>query len=497
MIDVMLPALLFSLPVIGASLHLYLSHQKNETATNVCQIILSGLFFLLGVFLFVKGGNLSVIHVANWLAPYGISIVFDGLSKLMILTFSIVMLCINIYSLQDTTLGCNHGQFYAGSWLLCLGIMGSVSTYDIFNLYVWSEVMLVSAFIILASTQKNNIDRIWQYALFNIMGTLVMLLAIALIYGATGSLHMAEIAKQFQSGFTPQMQISVMLLMLGLAVKGGIFPFYFWLPDSYPSTSASSTMMLSSLNTKAVMIVMLRLVWLWQLTQFAWMQNAFIFLACCTMFFGVMGAANNFRIRDILSFHIVSQLGYIFLAIIIPSSTAIVAVLFFLIHNLFVKTSLLLCSGIIEQRYGTCDLSELGQIIKACPLLAGLFFISAMSLAGFPPLSGFWGKLLILKVAYHDELYVALLVALVVSLFTMYSMIKIWRYAYCELADTVFKDYETFKLSKIQLLSLVLLCAVPLIIGIFPNSLLEVLSAIAAQVSQPRLMLDAVLGGGV
>ena len=96
MIDAMFPALLFSLPVIGASLHLYLTQQKSEMAIKISQIILSGLFFLLGLFLFVKGDRLSVVHVANWLAPYGISIVFDGLSKLMILTFSTVMLCINI-----------------------------------------------------------------------------------------------------------------------------------------------------------------------------------------------------------------------------------------------------------------------------------------------------------------------------------------------------------------------------------------------------------------
>ena len=483
-------ALLFSLPVLATATQLALGKQHYIKAM---QIIYSILFLLLSIYLFWFDNKLTIIHLANWPAPYGIVLVIDQLTRLMLMIFAIVFTCINLFSLTDSTLENSQRIYYSGTWLLLLGVIGALTTYDIFNLYVWSEVILVSAFIVLSISQKNNSINIWRYAIFNITGTLLMLLAIALLYGLTGNLNAAAIAQYLTTTSNSLIMPIATLLFLGLAIKGGIFPFYFWLPTNYPNTNASSTLLISSFVTKVIMLVILRLFWLWQPLQSSFLSTVFIVLACCTMFFGVMGAANDFRLRHILSFHIISQIGYILLAIFIPTTQAIIAMLYFLIHNIFVKTNLLMTSGIIEERYQTNKLTEMGDILKACPFLAAIFFLSAMSLAGFPPLSGFWGKLLIFQSAFNSYLYIPLIMAILVSLLTLYSMIKVWRYVYCE-PSPVENSIITFKLTKIQLLALLPLLLLPILMGLYPSFLFSSLQHIADQLSHPQTISNTILG---
>ena len=489
-----LVALLFILPVIAAATHLALGNRYRFPLIRTIQIIFSMILLSLSVYLFSLDNNLTIIHVANWPAPYGITLVIDRLAKLMMVVFSIVITCINLFSLTDNTLERSYHVFYAGTWLLVLGIIGALTTYDIFNLYVWSEVMLASAFIILSISRHENSKNILHYAIFNITGTLLILLAIALFYSLTGHLNEAAIGKYLTTTHNSLAITAITLILLGLAIKGGIFPFYFWLPNNYSNTSTSSTLLLSSLITKVMMLVILKLILLWQPLHNHSLSVVFISLACCTMFFGVMGAANEFRLRHILSFHIISQLGYIFLAIFIPTTLAIIAMLYFLIHNIFVKTNLLMTAGIIEDQYQTNKLNKMGGILKACPLLAIIFFVSAMSLAGIPPLSGFWGKWLIFQSTFNNHLYIPLFFAILVSLFTLYSMIKIWRYVYCETTiKTAYQD--SFKLTNLQLVALLPLSLMPLLMGLYPNTIFLTLDHIANQMGHSQIISHAILEG--
>lgn len=487
----LLPELLFVLPLVAILLEL-LIRDKKEQLLKILRGIL--IFSLLGFSIVIfLGKSTIIIPVANWPVPFGICLVFDSLNELMLLVFSVVIACVYIFSLQDNTVIPHIKKFNIGLWLIVLGVIGALSTYDIFNLYVWFEVMLVSAFILLNIGPADNTQKIYHYAIFNIMATLLILLGIALIYGKTGSLNYASIAEYMSDSQNTLLFPGLILFLLGLSIKGGLFPFYFWLPEAYPYTSHSSMLLLSSLVTKVVMLVLLKLVWLWHPLHSVVAISFFIFLSCCTMFFGVMGAASDLRVKNILSFHIISQLGYIVLAIFIHTSLAIIAAIYFLIHNVFVKTSLLMTSSIIEQQYNTTKLDLIGQISKSCPLLAGLFFVSAMSLAGIPPLSGFWAKLFVFKAAFSQHYFAALSFAILVSLLTLYSMLKIWRYAYCE-PGSHHEDKGLFKLSIPQLSALLPLVLIPLMIGVFPNILLPTLNDIAKQLSHPQKMIISILG---
>lgn len=191
------------------------------------------------------------------------------------------------------------------------------------------------------------------------------------------------------------------------------------------------------------------------------------------MFFGVMGAANQYDIKRILSYHITSQLGYMLLAISVSTKLGFVAAIYFIVHNVLTKSTLFMTAGYIEQNFQTTHLDKLGNILSQNKVGALIFFVAAMSLAGFPPLSGFIGKYLVLKSVLLEKQYLAAFFVLFVSLFTLYSMIKIWRYGYCEKtnADDVLIHSNAMRYSFY--LSSGLLLLTMLLLGLFPDSLLN------------------------
>ncbi|MEM9242487.1 MAG: proton-conducting transporter membrane subunit [Pseudomonadota bacterium] len=467
--------------------------QTADKIRRAAQTSLILVWLVLIVSLLVINRQTIVIMLGGWVAPFGIALVTDQLSQVMMVVFALVAMCVSFYSYWDQAIVNRQKGFYAGFWLLLLGVSGAVFTADIFNLYVWFEVILVSAFILLASGDQSKPHAMMHYALMNITGTLLMLLAIALLYGAFGSLSYAEIANQLIQVQHPSILPILCLLLFAIGLKGAVFPLYFWLPKAYPKPSHSSMMLLSSLVTKTVMVVLLRLVWLWSPLRGPFFTHSLVFVALATMFFGVLGAASQFRFKDILAFHIVSQLGYIVLAIVLPSALAIIAAVYFIIHNVFVKTNLLMVASIIEQHHGSDGFKKLGQMLKQHNYLSVVFFLAAMSLAGFPPLSGFWGKLFIIKSALDTHFYISAAVAIIVSLFTLYSMIKIWRYVFCEKGQT--SCGKPLMLSIYVIIAIAPLLLLPILMGLWPDGILTCLKPISVQLQHPEHYIHLVLRG--
>lgn len=481
-------------PVFALVIHLFFL-QKINRMYHFLQATLTVVWLLLTLVLLLNTNLPQVIMLGSWPAPFGIALLSDRLSNVMLLVFAIVATCINFYSYQDAEINSKKYGFYAGFWLLLLAVSGASLTTDIFNLYVCFEVILVSSFVLLASCRQPKYRAIMHYAVMNILGTLLMLLAVALIYGMFGTLNYAGIAHQLTQVQTPWFSSILVLLLFAIGLKGAAFPCYFWLPKAYPKTSTSAIMLLSSLVTKVVMLVLLRLAWLWPPIHKLFLSHDLVWIALATMFFGVIGAASQFRFKAILTFHVISQLGYILLAIMLPLPAGIIAAVYFLIHNIFVKTNLFMICGVLEQHEGTDDCNKLHQVLKHHKWLAIGFFLAAMSLAGFPPLSGFWGKFLIIKVALKGHFYVSAAMMAIVSLLTLYSMTKIWRYAFCESATVTHaakpKPLPFLWGSTIAILSLLLLS---MGMGLWPDAILQWLQPIAKQLSQPNHYIQLVLG---
>jgi multicomponent Na+:H+ antiporter subunit D len=461
--------LAISFPLIAVVSHILLL--KRNSGVPQLQRLFVFLWFVITVALFFIDKPIF-IHMGNWPSPFSITLHFDRFTKLMLLVFSVVTSCINCYSEKDPLLGNPKRSFYIGYWLLLFAVTGAISTHDLFNLYVWLELALTSAFILLYSATKPSPTSILHYAILNITGTLLLLVAVAFIYGYTGSLDYQMLLRQSKR---EGMTCFFSLLFFAIGVKGAVFPLYFWLPKSYPETSPSSRMLISSLVTKTIMVVLIRLVYLWQPLANPYLKNAFIFTAGATMVLGVLGAACQSRLQRILSFHIISQLGYVLLAIAISDRFAVLAALFFLIHNIFIKTNLFMITGLIEQQFKTDSLPKLGNLIQNNPLLSAIFFITSMSLAGIPPLSGFWAKFVVFKACIDKQFYISLSVAIFVSLLTLYSMLKIWRYVFCEPCQEQGFSNQKIVAPKMQRFALAALTICSSMIGLYPDMLINVI----------------------
>jgi len=471
-----------SLPLMMILLHLFV--EKYSKIQRTIQVLGALIFLSFAICFLLMYKAPVTIAVSNWQPPFAITLVFDRLTCFMLVVFAAVLNCVSFFSMGDPAIKRKKREFYCAFWLLTLGMVGAISTHDLFNLYVWLEVMLVSSLILILSNHEQPLSELFHYALINVFGTLLMLASIGLIYSLTGTLNYYEIAKQISTLPAYYAAPPLGLLIFALGIKGGIFPLYFWLPRAYPSTSISSCMLMASITTKVIMVVLLRLVYLLQPLQSDVFQTLLIPIACATMVFGVLGAATQINIRRILSFHIISQLGYVLFSIMLVTKASLVAAIYFLVHNIFVKTNLFMSCGLVEQRYATNDLNKLQRLATKNNLYSIIFFLAATSLAGFPPFSGFIGKFLIISAAVDNAFYAGIAFMIAVSLFTMYSMFKIWRYGFCEKSEHLETVALPGTVSRSQVFAFIALCLIWLSIGMWPDPILKQLNLVAHDIIQ-------------
>lgn len=374
-----------------------------------------------------------VTYFGSWPHSFGISFVIDHFSALMILIISIITLATGYFALTDIEGTQFQAGFLPAFWFLVIGMLGAVMTGDLFNLYVWFEMMLISSFILmgLGNPEKWLMNK-FKYVLTNLIGTMLFLTAIAFIYGLTGSLNMADLALYFQHPPNPALALTLILfLLVGFAVKAALFPVFSWLPASYHTTSTTASAIMGGLLSKIGVYVIIRVFTLIYPVNISLpLQVVLMTLAALTMVIGVLGAAAQYDYRRILSFHIISQIGYMILGLALATPLALAATVFFIIHNILAKSALFLTAGTAKNFTQENDIRKMGGLYRRTPWLAALFFISALALAGLPPLSGFWAKYLLIQASFNAHALFLAITALAVSIVTLYSMIKIWNYAY-------------------------------------------------------------------
>lgn len=370
-------------------------------------------------------------QVGGWQAPYGISIVIDRLSAAMVAITGVVGLATVIYGLVregNPDVLRNFHLFVHG---LLAGVCGAFITADLFNLYVWFEVLLIGSFALMAlGGGRRRLAGTMTYVVLNLLATLIFLLSAGLIYSATGTLNMGELGLIFRAGdATPGAVLAVSLMLLSFAIKAALFPVFGWLPASYHVAWTPVSALFAGLLTKVGVYALIRLVTLmWP--EYGDAHVVLLWVACATMLVGVLGAAAQVEIRRILSFHIVSQVGYMILGLALASPLAIAGAIFYLIHHIIVKANLFFIAGIATRLTGSERLAGMGGLYASAPLLALLFAIPALSLAGIPPLSGFWAKFVLVKASLADGFWWAAGVALLTGIFTLLSMSKIWNEAF-------------------------------------------------------------------
>ncbi|MCU0937319.1 MAG: Na+/H+ antiporter subunit D [Gammaproteobacteria bacterium] len=291
--------------------------------------------------------------------------------------------------------------------------------------------MLVTTLgLLVLGGEARHLDAAFKYLVLSLFGTVLLLLAVALIYGATGHLHLPTLAAAAAGPRSAVLPVLVTVLTLALLLKAGAFPLFGWLPASYHTLPAPLLALIGGLLTKVAVYAVLRLLAGVFHGSPPALYQALGWLAVATMVTGVLGAAYHWDLRRILAFHIVSQVGYLLLGVALASAAGAVATVFFTLHNILAKAALFLIAGIVWRLAGHYDLRRVGGLYQTRPGLALLFLLAAGALVGVPPLSGFWAKLLLVRASLSGEEYLWAAAALGVSLLTLYSMAKIWIEAF-------------------------------------------------------------------
>lgn len=465
----------------------------------------------IGLLVQVMNNGILVTQAGNWPAPFGISIVADTFSAIMVVITGIMAFAVAIYSvssmrnvfqLSDMKQKRRQFAYYPLLNIMYMGINGAFLTGDLFNLYVWFEVMLISSFVLLSlDGTKLQIEGTFKYVTINLLSSAFFLVGVGFLYGLTGTLNMADLALRVHEIENQSMVLLVSIFFLiSFGIKAAVFPLFFWLPSSYHTPPISISAIFAGMLTKVGVYSLIRVFTLIFITDVGYTHTIILWISALTMFVGVLGAASQYDMRRILSFHIISQIGYMIFGLALFTPLAIAGAVFYIMHHIIVKANLFLVSGLVKRVGGSYDIRQVGGLVNSYPLLAVMFLIPALSLAGIPPLSGFWSKFFVIKAALGLQEYFLVFVALLVGLLTLYSMTKIWNEAFWknnpEKMDAKSLVAGLFSRRNVFMsVSIILLAMITLTIGFFPEPFFQLADQAAHELMNPSLYIEKVLGG--
>jgi multicomponent Na+:H+ antiporter subunit D len=452
-----------------------------------------------GLLASVVRNGISALQVGNWPAPFGITLVADHLSAAMTVVTALIGLATVVYSKVDIDAVLQAAGYHPLLQILIGGICGAFLTGDIFNLYVWFEVMLMASFGLLVLTQqKRPLDGGVKYVVLNLFSTLLFITGLGMLYGLTGTLNMADLHLKVQAAESSGLLTAVaVIFMVAFGIKSGIFPLFFWLPASYHTPPVAVSAIFAGLLTKVGVYALIRMFTLVFTLDVGYTHTLLLISAGFTMVTGVLGAAAFDEFRRILSFHIISQVGYMVLGLALYTPLALAGAVFYLIHHMIVKANLFFVSGIVSRRQGSFELGRLGGLYRSSPLVATLFFIPAFSLAGFPPLSGFWAKMLLIRASLETGQVAVAALAAAVGLLTAYSMTKIWAEVFWKPAPGASErgvEKSRPAIPVCLLAPVAALALVTLAIGLAAEPVFRIAQQASHELMTPELYVQAVLG---
>lgn len=445
--------------------------------------------------------------MANWPAPYGVVFVVDVFSAVLIAMTGGMGVVVAVYAWRDIGRFRIRCGFFPVYHVLLAGVSAAFSTGDLFNLYVWFEVILMSSFVLMVlGGERAQLEGAVKYAVMNLLSSVVFLSAVGILYGKVGTLNMADLSVKLASHPERRLVTAASLMLLtAFGTKAGLFPLFFWLPASYHTPPAAVTTIFSALLTKVGIYSIVRTFTLVFQHDEPIVRTLLFWMASLTMITGVLGALSQYHWRRLLSFHIISQMGYLVLglALAVGAGTSdsarlgLAAVLYFTVHVAVAKAALFLVNGTASRLRGTNDLKKLGGLFSEAPFLSILFAVAALSLAGIPPLSGFVAKYTLLRAGLEAGAYVPVGAALLVSLLTLLSMVKIWDHAFWKPVPEGGAPSQplTGRASAFALYApIVALVSVTVLMGLGAQPLMDVSLRAASQLLDPSAYIDVVLG---
>lgn len=436
--------------------------------------------------------------LGDWPPPFAIVFVADRFGSAMALIAAVIGLMIAIYALSGIDARREAFGYHPLTQALLAGVCGAFLTGDFFNLYVWFEVMLMASFVLLAlGGERRQMAGALHYVSLNLIASATFLAALGLMYGLVGTLNMADVALRLQDSGQPGLVGTICaFLTLAFGVKAAVFPVYAWLPASYHTPPSVVTALFAGLLTKVGVYALARSTTLVFETSAPWLIPMLLWLSIATMVFGVIGAVAMAGFRKVLAFHIVSQIGYMVFGLALMTPLALTGMVYYVLHHILVKTNLFLVAGIARRKCHSEDLASMGGLYARYPLLAVLFLIPAMSLAGLPPLSGFWAKLTLVRAGLDAGEWIAVSMALAVGLLTLFSMLKLWNEAFWKArpgGDPEQAEAE-LGLRRFRYIPVVVLACCTIAFGVLAGPLLAFAERAAGELADPTTYIEASLG---
>jgi multicomponent Na+:H+ antiporter subunit D len=445
------------------------------------------------VFVRVNTSGIQVLQVGGWPAPFGITLVADLLAAMLVTAVGVVGVAVTAVALSGVDPRREAHGYHPLMQILLMGVAGAFLTGDLFNLYVWFEVMLVASFVLMALNRtRAQMEAAFKYVTINLIASSIFLTAIGLVYGATGTLNMAELARVWPTVSTPGVDtVLAVLFLIAFSTKAGLFPLFFWLPASYHTPPAPVGAAFAGLLTKVGVYALIRVFTLLFHSAPPALFTLLLVMSAATMVIGLLAALNERDFRRVLSFNLVGHIGYTTASLTLLTPAALAGAIFYVLHHIVVITNLYLVSGVLLRLRRTTDMAGLGGMYRDQPVFALVAMVPLFSLAGVPPLSGFLGKLAILEGVFAAGAYWVGALVLVVSLLTLLSMARTW-------GDSFWRPAEAQDMAapgSPYLVAIAALSLVTLAMTFGAEPLFELTSRGAQQLLQRDEYIHAVLGG--
>ncbi|UBI02148.1 Na+/H+ antiporter subunit D [Corynebacterium freneyi] len=424
------------IPAVTAGVALLFSRRPRlQQLLSIAALVLLLVLSVWLVYL-VQVHGIRTVQVGGWNSPIGITLVADGLSTVMIAVSQLVLFAVHWFGIGQ---GIRDGDdddpisvFVPTYMLLNMGVSMAFLAGDLFNMYVGFEVLLLASYVLLTlGASASRIRAGVSYVMVNLLSSMVFLMAIGFVYASVGTVNFAHVSIRMEELPSGTRTAIFAVLLVAFSVKAAVFPLSSWLPDSYPTAPSMVTAVFAGLLTKVGVYAIIRS----RSVMFpdGALDEVLMWAGLATMVMGILGAMAQNDIKRLLSFTLVSHIGYMIFGIALGNELGLSGAIFYMVHHILVQTALFLVVGLIERQAGSSSLRRLGSLAKASPLLAILYLIPALNLGGIPPFSGFLGKIMLIEAGAQvgtPTAWVLVGGAILTSLLTLYTMVIVWSKAF-------------------------------------------------------------------
>ncbi|RUL46938.1 Na+/H+ antiporter subunit D [Lysinibacillus antri] len=470
-----------------------LAYQRITTLLGLLMAIIGAL----GLVYKVHADGPQTVTFGSWPAPFGITMVSDMVSALLVTTTLILAFFIVWYGFESIGKERERFFYYPGVMFIITGVNGAFTTGDIFNLFVFFEVLLMASYLLIVlGGEKAQLRESIKYILVNVISSAFFVITVAFLYSVVGTLSMADIALKITEINQPGIitVIAVLFLMV-FGMKAAIFPLYFWLPSAYSAPPIPVLALFGALLTKVGVYAIMRTYTLFFTHDLAFTHELLLILSVITIIAGCIGALAHFDVKQIIIYNIVIAVGVILFGVAQMNEVALQGAMFYLVHDMIIKAALFMLIGIVIYISGTTNLRKMGGLMKTYPALGWFYLIAALGLAGVPPLSGFVGKLLIVQGGFQADNIWSSIFILASSLVVLLSVMRIFIYAFWGEQGQISNDVNKTTYNRLFFPTMILVF-ISILYGVGTEWITTLMGDAAKILVDPSIYTDAVMKGG-